>query len=291
MMGQQPDMTGRVCMVTGATSGLGEVTARELAGMNASVVLVSRSPKKCEAVAADIRAQTGNAQVDFIAADLSSQKEIRRLVGDFKSRYSTLHVLVNNAGGVFLNRTLSADGVEMTFALNHLSYFLLTNLLLDVLTASAPSRVVNVSSAVHARARIDLDNLQNKRGYNGLSAYGQSKLANMLFTFELSRRLKDKGVTVNALHPGFVESNLGKNNAGIFKPLMKLVRIGGISPEEGARTIVYLASSPEVEGVTGSYFVKEKLAPSLASYDADLARQLWDVSAAMTGVEWPVIGE
>jgi NAD(P)-dependent dehydrogenase (short-subunit alcohol dehydrogenase family) len=288
MTGQKPDMTGKICLVTGATSGLGEVTARELAGMNANVILVSRNPKKCELTVQDIKATTHNPNVEFLAADLSSQKEVQRVAAEFKSRYQRLDVLVNNAGGVFLNRTLSADGIEMTFALNHLSYFLLTNLLLDVLVASAPSRVVNVSSAVHLRARLDMENLQNKVGFNGLSAYSQSKLANMLFTFELARRLEGTGVTVNALHPGYVESNLGKNNAGFLKPLAKLIHIGGIPPEEGARTIVYLASSPEVEGITGSYFVKQKVVPSLVSYDKQSASQLWEISAALTGVEWPL---
>jgi NAD(P)-dependent dehydrogenase (short-subunit alcohol dehydrogenase family) len=210
---------------------------------------------------------------------------VRRLADDFKSHFSRLDVLVNNAGAVFLTRHESADEIEMTFGLNHLNYFLLTNLLLDMLIASAPARVVNVSSGAHNGARLNFDDLENKRGYNGMRAYGQSKLANLLFTYELARRLEGKGVTANALHPGFVASNFAKNNLGILKPLMSLIQLGAISPEEGAQTSIYLASSPEVAGVTGKYFVKKKaVTSSTASYDEETARRLWDISARLTGL-------
>ncbi len=279
---------GKVFMVTGGTSGIGEATASQLAAQGGTVVFVGRDPKKCARVADTIMEATGSSVVDFLVADLSSQKDIRRIVDEFRSRYSRLDVLVNNAGAIFFSLQKSVDGVEMTFALNHLAYFLLTNLLLDTLIASAPARIINVTSAKHGNVAMNFGDLEFSKGYNGTKAYAQSKLANVLFTFELASRLKGQGVTVNAIHPGFTETNLGKNNAGIFRPLVSLLRMGGITPQEAARYVINLAVSEKFAGATGSYFYKDKVAPSLASYDVEAARLLWDVSAARVGLREPL---
>jgi len=275
----------KVCLVTGATAGIGLVTARELARLGATTVVVSRNHERCAAAVAEIQQETGNPHVDFIAADLSSQAQIRQLAITFQRRYAQLHVLVNNAGGYFLRRHKSIDGIEMTWALNHLSYFLLTNLLLGTIQASAPARIVNVSSGAHWDGRINFDDLQGRGGNFGWTAYSQSKLANVLFTKELARRLEGSRVTVNALHPGFVASNFAKNNGALVRLAMRFAQIGAISPEEGALTSIYLASSPEVEGVSGKYFYKGQEAPSNpASDDLEIARRLWEISAEMTGL-------
>jgi NAD(P)-dependent dehydrogenase (short-subunit alcohol dehydrogenase family) len=274
-------MDGKVCLVTGATAGIGAVTAEELARKGAIVAIVGRNPKKCATAADYIRRQTGNPKVDYLLADLSSLNDIRRLAKEFKSRYPRLDVLVNNAGGLFLKREASVDGIELTFALNHLAYFLLTNLLLDVLKANAPSRVVSVSSAAHIGARLDFADLQ----ISGWDAYKRSKLANLLFTYELARRLEGTRVTANALHPGLVASDFGTNNRGLFRLMKPVINIFAISNERGAQTSVYLASSPEVEGVTGQYFVRRKaVRSSEISYNRAAAARLWEVSAAITGL-------
>jgi NAD(P)-dependent dehydrogenase (short-subunit alcohol dehydrogenase family) len=219
--------------------------------------------------------------VDYLLADLSSLNDIRRLAKEFKNRYPRLDVLVNNAGGLFLKREVSVDGIELTFALNHLAYFLLTNLLLDVLKANAPSRVVSVSSAAHIGARLDFADLQ----VSGWDGYKRSKLANLLFTYELARRLEGTRVTANALHPGLVASDFGANNRGLFRLMKPVINLFAISNERGAQTSVYLASSPEVEGVTGQYCVRRKpVRSSETSYDRVAAARLWEVSAAMTGL-------
>jgi len=285
------NLSGKVCIITGATSGIGEATAHQLARMNATVIIVSRDPKKCARVVSEIKEQTNNSSVDFLAADLSSQKEIRRIVEEFRSRYHRLDILVNNAGAIFLSRFKSADGIEKTFALNHLAYFMLTNLLLDMLIASAPARIINVTSAKHTGAVMNFEDLEFRKGYSGQKAYMQSQLANLLFTFELAHRLEGRGVTVNAVHPGFVETNLGKNNAGIFKPLISMLRIGGLTPQEAASYIIYLASSSEIADVSGSYFFKDKATASLAAYYEDSARLLWEVSAAKVGLKEPIAEE
>ena len=285
------NLSGKVCIITGATSGIGEATAHQLARMNATVIIVSRDPKKCARVVSEIKEQTNNSSVDFLAADLSSQKEIRRIVEEFRSRYHRLDILVNNAGAIFLSRFKSADGIEKTFALNHLAYFMLTNLLLDMLIASAPARIINVTSAKHTGAVMNFEDLEFRKGYSGQKAYMQSQLANLLFTFELAHRLEGRGVTVNAVHPGFVETNLGKNNAGIFKPLISLLRIGGLTPQEAARYIISLASSSEIAEVSGSYFFKDKATSSLAAYYEESARLLWEVSAAKVGLKEPLADE
>lgn len=272
-------MQDKTCMVTGATDGIGLVTATELARRGARLVVVSRSPERCRKVVERIRQETGNQDIEFIAADLASQAEIRRAAQEFLGRHRRLDVLVNNAGGFFWKRYETVDGLELTFALNHLNYFLLTNLLLEALKASVPARIVNVSSDAHRGAHINFDDLQNKHRYFGYQAYGQSKLMNVLFTYELARRLEGSGVTTNALHPGFVATGFAKNNGALFRLFMPLAQLGALSPEEGARTSIYLASSPEVDSVSGKYFTKEKaVASSPESYDEQSARRLWEIS-------------
>ncbi len=282
-------MKDKVCLVTGATSGIGEVTARTLAQMGATVIVVGHSPERGAATLQRIQAAAVNAVVEFMLADLSAQAQIRQLAERFKRKYPRLDVLVNNAGAIFTARQQSADGFEMTFALNHLNHFLLTHLLLDTLEASAPARIVNVASGAHQRVPgINFDDLQGERGYNGIRAYGQSKLANLLFTYELSRRLEGRGLTVNAMHPGWVGTNFAHNNGRLVALGMRLIRPMIRTPAEGARTVIYLATSPAVEGVAGKYFVDEKEVPSsAASYDRAAARRLWQASEALTGLPGP----
>jgi NAD(P)-dependent dehydrogenase (short-subunit alcohol dehydrogenase family) len=277
-------MQGKVCLVTGATSGIGAVTARELARRGAHVIIVGRNRARCEATLEQIRTESGNTSAEFYLADLSAQGDIRRLAEEVRARHPQIHVLVNNAGGMFPQRRESVDGTEMTIALNHIGYFLLTNLLLEPLKAAAPARVVSVASDAHTWAKsIDFDDLQSRKRYGMFRSYAQSKLANLLFTFELARRLVGTGVTANALHPGFVATNIFVGPGIMARFIMLAAAVVAISPEEGAKTSVYLASSPEVEGVTGQYFVKCKSAkPSPAALDADAARRLWDVSAELT---------
>jgi NAD(P)-dependent dehydrogenase (short-subunit alcohol dehydrogenase family) len=284
-------MQGRICLITGDTSGIGKSAAHALARMGASVVIVGRNPQKTRQVVEELRLATGN-KVDSLLADLSSQQEVRRLARDLQGQYSQLHVLLNNAGGTFKTRQLSADGIEMTFALNHLAYFLLTNLLLDTLKASAPARVINVSSDAHSRGKIEFDNLQGERSYSSFGPYGNSKLANILFTTELARRLEGTGVTVNALHPGLTSTGFGRNNPGVLMAIMgAVIPLIARSPEKGAQTSIYLASSPEVQSVTGKYFVDcrvTKTAPQAA--DMAVAKKLWDVSAEMVNLDGPHAG-
>ena len=277
-------MKGKNVLVTGATNGIGLVTAHELAHMGAQVTIVSRNAEKCALVAEAIKTGTGN-PVEFIAADLSSLAGIMQAAASFKQRHTRLHVLVNNAGGFFFKRSITSDGFEMTFALNHLNYFLLTNLLLDVLSASTPARVVNVASGTHIGAKLDFNNLQGEKRYDAIRAYRQSKLANILFTYELARRLEDTGVTANALHPGYVNTGISLNNGFFFRVFVRLsARLFGRKPEEGAQTSIYLASSPQLAGVTGKYFADcQPVKSSPLSYDEELAKKLWQVSLELTG--------
>ena len=277
-------MAGKTCLVTGATNGIGRVTALELAHMGADVLIAGRDPARCAQTAADIREESGNPNVDFLVADLSSQEEVRRLAKEFKERRQRLDVLLNNAGAINISRRKSADGIEMTFALNHLSCFLLTNLLLDVLSASSPARVVNVASSVHEKAKIDLFDIHAPRRYSGFRAYSRSKLCNLLFTYELARRLEGTGVTANALHPGLVATNILTNNGILGRFLNMLLGVRGISVEAGALTSVYAASSPELEGVSGKYLDKRQIVPSsFRSFDEAQAAALWELSASLTG--------
>ena len=287
MTDQAEPLKGRTCLVTGATSGIGEETARGLARLGATVIVAGRNPAKCLATVARIRRESGNPDVEYLLADLSSQAEIRALVHRFRERHDRLDVLVNNAGSAFRRRRLSADGIEMTFALNHLSYFLLTNLLLETIKSAAPARIVNVASNGHYESPLDLNDLEMERDYSILKAYNRSKFANVLFTYELARRLKGTGVTANALHPGLVATNIVRHNGLLVWWGWRLyVRFRGpLTVKEGASTGIYLASSPEVEGVSGAYFVKKKQAPSdPATYDEAVARKLWEASARLTGL-------
>ncbi|MCZ6648026.1 MAG: SDR family oxidoreductase [Thaumarchaeota archaeon] len=277
------EMSGRVCMITGTTSGIGKATALGLAKMDATIVMVSRNEAGLRAAADDVKKMTTNESIDFIVADLSSQESIRKLSEDFKAKYQNLHVLINNAG-LLGHQPLSVDGIDKLFAVNYLAPFLLTNLLLDVLKVSAPSRVVNVSSSGHKTGRINFDDLPRKER-SIMGAYGDSKLALILFTYELARKLKGTGVTVNALHPGLVATRPPSHDSSpfimrlgwkILKPLMS-------SPEKGAQTSIYLASSPEVGSISGKYFVKKKETKSAKeSYDESISQRLWWVSTELT---------
>jgi len=274
-------MKGKVCLVTGANAGIGQATALGLAQLGATVIMVCRSRERGEAARAEIQAQSGNDKVDLLLADLSSQAEIRRLAVEIEARYADLHVLINNAAIIPQQRRETAEHLEMQFAVNHLAYFLLTNLLLDKLKASAPARIVVVASQVHASGVIDFDDLQARRNYRPSQVYANTKLANVLFTYELARRLKGSGVIANCLHPGVVATNLLNDYMGVPQGR----RDRGIETSKGAQTSLYLATSPEVAGVSGRYFVNREAASSSAvSYDKELAQRLWQVSAELTGL-------
>jgi NAD(P)-dependent dehydrogenase (short-subunit alcohol dehydrogenase family) len=278
-------LNGKICMVTGATAGIGKITAVELARMGAEVLIVGRNPDKCAATIDFIRAETGNHKIVSFVADLSSQAALRKLAESFRLSYSRLDVLVNNAGVMNLRREETEDGIEMTWAINHLAYFLLTNLLLPELTASPKSRIVTVASNAHVGKTLHFDDLEYRRGYQFMKVYGQSKLANVMFTYALARRLAVTPVTANVLHPGFVNTNMGKNNGFFVRLLYPLVTRNAIPTAEGAETSIYLASSPEVEGVTGQYFVRKKAMNSdPVSYDQEVQERLWKISAEMTGL-------
>jgi NAD(P)-dependent dehydrogenase (short-subunit alcohol dehydrogenase family) len=284
-------LEGRICLVTGATSGIGLETAVGLAERGAHVVIAGRDARRAEIARADVTRRSGNRNVDLLLADLSAQAEVRKLADAFLSGYPALHVLVNNAGAVWNRRELTVDGLEATFAVNHLAYFLLTHLLLDRIRASAPARIVNVASDAHRFGSIDWDDLQSERRYrglpvvSGLRAYAASKLANLLFTAELARRLAGSGVTANSVHPGMVATGLGKNNGVLGEIAALLVRPFARTPAQGAATSIHLASAPELAGVSGQYFANQRRrAPAAAALDADAARRLWEVSARLTGV-------
>lgn len=276
-------------MVTGANAGIGRETALALARSGATVVMVSRNRERGEAARAGIVAQSGNERVELLLADLSSQHSIRAMCDDFNHRYDRLNVLVNNAGVYLSERHVTADGLEMTFATNHLGYFMPTVLLWERLLAGAPARVINVSSDAHRSAKLNFDDLQNEHHYKGFRAYAQSKLANVLFTQELHRRRGAADVTANTLHPGFVASNFGRDNGGIIGLFMRrVVPWFARSSEEGAATSIYLASSAEVAGISGGYFVDCKPVRAAATaYDTSAAARLWQVSEALTGVSIP----
>lgn len=272
-------MIEKTCVVTGATGGIGYITARELVRQGARVGLVGRDPGRCQAAVARIQAETGQNRAEAFVADLSRPQEVRRLAGLIQKAYPRLDVLVNNVGAMFAERELTAEGFERTFALNHLAPFLLTKLLLDRLSASMPARVVNVASDAHRMGRIDFENLQGERSYRGFSAYCQSKLANVLFTNELALRLKGTGVTANSLHPGFVNSQFFAGKGFSFWLMRRFAGVVAISPEQGARTSIYLASSLDVESTSGRYFVKcQPAKPAPRTRDEETGRELWNIS-------------
>ncbi|MHB1294800.1 MAG: SDR family oxidoreductase [Anaerolineae bacterium] len=278
-------MTGRVCMVTGATSGIGEATARTLAVQGAHVLIVGRNVQRGAAVVNAIRQDTGNRKVEFLMADLALLSQVRVLAEEFKRRYDRLDVLVNNAGGIFAVRQETIEGIERTWALNYLSPFLLTHLLLGVLVDSAPARVVNVSSDAHRQGRLQFPDLEGHVRYSGFGAYAQAKLALILFTYELARRLYGTGVTVNAVHPGLVASGFGKGNGRLWDALLAPARWFSVSPVKGAETIVHLATAPENAEETARYWAKGKsILSSPASYDEEAARLLWQVSVERAGL-------
>lgn len=279
-------LVGKTALVTGATSGIGFHTALGLARDGAHVILGGRDEERARKSVEVIRRETEAPRIDYLIADMSSMAGVRSFAEQVLNQYSRLDILVNNVGGLFLTRQISEDGYEKTFALNHLSYFLLTELLNDLLIASAPARIVNVSSTAHLRSRINFEDLQSTRRYRAMTAYGQSKLANLLFTYELARRLADTGVTANALHPGFVRTALGRKNANpVLGALIWLVFRAGMSAEYGARTSLLLAGLPGLEEVTGKYYsAGNQVRSSRSSYDKAAAAKLWDLSEELTGL-------
>jgi NAD(P)-dependent dehydrogenase (short-subunit alcohol dehydrogenase family) len=281
MKGPRESMSGKVCLVTGGSSGIGEVAARELAGLGATVVIVGRNPERLAATRRLIEERTPAARVDSLQGDLASQREVRRVADEFVSRYDRLDVLLNNAGAAYPRRRESTDGIELTFALNHLGYFLLTRLLEDRLRSSAPARVVNVASDAHryARGGFDFEDYQRTKRYSSFRVYGESKLANILFTREYSRRLEGTGVMVNALHPGFVRTRFGSNQSAGGKLFWNMLSVFAIPVEAGARTPIYLASSPDVSSITGGYFDRCKPSePTAYAKDDAAAARLWTLS-------------
>lgn len=284
-------MQDKISLVTGATAGIGYETALELARQGAHVVIVGRNPQKTAETVRRISQATGNPQVEYLLADLSLLEDVHTLAAEFKARYPRLDLLVNNAGGLFTKRRETAEGFEMTLALNYLSPFLLTNLLLPVLKASPRARIVNVSALAHRMGKINFEDLQSHRNYSGQGwvAYAQAKLAGIMFTYELARRLEGTNVTVNALHPGVIATSFGAEIGVGWEPLNRALRGVfnrlALTPAQGAQTTLYLATSPEVEGVSGQYFSKSKaVRTSKASYDRQVADRLWQVSEELTGL-------
>jgi len=278
-------MNGRVCLITGASSGIGKATATELAKMGATLVMVCRDRSRGELALGEVREASGNDSVRLMLSDLSSLGSVRELAEAFLAQQQPLHVLVNNAGIFSLRHRTTVDGFEETFAVNYLAPFLLTNLLLNSLRSSAPSRIVNVSSASHYGGHIDFDDLQGNRRYRGGRAYSQSKLALVLFTHKLAEMLAGTGVTANSLHPGVVATNIWRRSAGRASFVMKIPALFMASPKEGAETVVFLASSSNVERVSGEYFEKKAAKrSSKESYDRAVADRLWNISGELTGL-------
>lgn len=275
-----------VAIVTGANSGMGKATSVELARTGAAVVMLCRNRARGEEALNEVRSLSGNNSIEMMVCDLASQKSIENFCREFKKKYSRLDILVNNAGLMPSKRHETADGYELQFGVNHLGHFLLTNRLLDMMIASAPSRIVVVSSGAHKAGKIHFEDVNLKKNYSSFKAYSQSKLANILFTHELAERLKGTGVTVNCLHPGVVATGIGINrDTGLGKFIYRLTKLFMESPEKGAGTAIYLAISPDVEGVTGKYFYRKKpIQSSKRSYNKDDAKKLWDMSEMMTGL-------
>lgn len=281
-------MQGKTVVITGATSGIGEVAGIELARMGARIVAVARSKARGEATLARLNEQAPGLAHKIHYADLANLAEMKRVAAEIAAAQPRIDVLVNNAGALFSQREMTGDGFERTFALDHLSYFVVTAGLRERLLGTPGARIVNTSSDAHRGAHFDIDDLQSAKGYSGIQAYARAKLANILFTRELARRLKGRGVTANSLHPGVVATRFGHESGGIVSGLLRIAQRFAISPEKGARTIVYLASSPEVAGVNGEYFYKcRPKEPTRAARDDRLAAALWEKSVALTGVDWP----
>lgn len=278
-------MQGKTVVITGATSGIGEVAADRLAQKGARIVFIARDRARGEETRKHLHAIASHADHLVHYADLSSIAEMKRVSKLIADSEPQIDVLINNAGALFNNRTLSPDGLEMTFAVNHMAYFVVTNMLLDRLKATPGARIVSTASDAHKGAKLDFDDLQSEKRYSGFSVYGKSKLMNILFTRELARRLAGTGVTANCLHPGFVATRFGDNNGGLVSFGIGVAKNFALTPEQGAETIIYLASSPEAEGKSGGYWYKNKPATPTreAQNDAD-ARRLWDVSAKLSGV-------
>ena len=282
-------MHGKRVLITGATDGIGKQAALEIAGKGAAVTLVGRNESKTRAVCSEIKKQTGSDQIDWLLSDLSSMTDVRRIAEEFRVRHDRLDVLLNNAGAAFSEYQQSVDGFEMTFALNHLSYYLMTNLLLDMLEDTAQesgeARIINVSSSAHRNATLRLENLRDASGFSMMNSYGASKLMNVLFTYELARRLEGSNITVNVLHPGLIRSRFGHNTSGLWSRLFKVVQVFARSTKQGAETPVYLATSPEVVGISGKYWnLKQQKRSSDNSYDRKQQTALWQYSAEVTGV-------
>lgn len=275
-------MQGKVVIVTGATNGIGEVAAREIAARGATTVLISRTESKLKNTVNNIKSLTGNTNVSYIQADLSDMAQVKAAAEQFLAEYDRLDVLLNNAGAMFLERKLSNDGYEMTFALNHLNYFLLTQSLLDVLKQTADkhgeARIINVSSNAHRMGRVNFADIQREENYSW-TVYGETKLMNLYFTYALDRRLEDTNVTVNALHPGLVKTGFGKSNNIFVSAFMNVFQAFGKTAEEGAETLIYLATTPEVQGVSGKYWYEcKQIKSSSASYDQAAQERLWTLS-------------
>jgi NAD(P)-dependent dehydrogenase (short-subunit alcohol dehydrogenase family) len=275
-----------VCIVTGSNSGIGKATALALAEMGAQVVMVVRNTERGKEARLEIIEESGSNSVDLMICDLSSMESIRSFAAEFKNGYNRLDVLVNNAGAVFSKRQVTVDGFEQTFAVNYLAPFLLTHELLPLLKESAPSRVINLSSGLHKSAKLDLSDLQSESSYKAMNVYGSAKLMVVMQTYEMARHLKDTGVTVNVVLPGFVATNLGRNTGSRMSKIMfGMMKPFQLSAKEGAETSVYVASSPDVEGVTGKCFVKKmENETSKISYDVELQKQLWDTTINLLGL-------
>ncbi|MGC9952668.1 MAG: SDR family oxidoreductase [Rhizomicrobium sp.] len=279
-------MQGKTVVVTGATSGIGEVAAVELARQGARIVFVARNPLRRDTTLARLSVANDKAKHTAYLADLSKLSEMKRVAGEIAAAEPRIDVLINNAGALFGARETTADGLEMTFATNHMAYFVVTNLLLAKLKATPGARIVSTASDAHKSGKLNFDDLQSEKSFSGFRAYGTSKLCNILFNRELARRLSGTGVTANCLHPGFVATRFGDNNDGLMSFGIGIVKkMGAITPEDGAKTIIYLASSPDVAGQSGGYFYKSAPATptAAAQNDAD-AKRLWEVSAKIAGV-------
>ena len=282
-----PDMTRKIVMITGANSGIGKQTAIQLAKMKATVIMVCRNAKRGKDALQEIKKKSGSESVELFIADLSNQDSIARMTLEFKKKYDRLDVLINNAGLMIRKKTLTDEDFEITFAVNYLGHFILTNLLLDLMKKSVPSRIINVSSGIHFRGNINLDDINYSNGYSMFKAYSDSKLANILFTYALARRLEGTGVSANTLNPGVVRTNIVHREFTVVIDILyyALARLFTISPKRGAKTSVFLASSPKIENITGKYFHKSKpVKSSQLSYDTTLQNKLWELSEKLMRV-------